>query len=473
MTITREKAEGLVIKTYHQFSEPLAKLYMQSHADNSMESREVREIYFNYANAVGANPDDKDIAGKIKNNLGSSLKTASDAELCDILLDCHELSNLYNLPVIKEIPPDPVIADDPKSRWLDNGNGTFTAMEGATLWGLYGSEWRDKSGYTGDPAKLQKGTVVGRNNDVIEAFDSGFGIEVKKCFGEHLYNVIRDFVVNDAAFPAKHIGLDDINDYFGKLGLEMDELDDDETEKQNVTASTDDWWWLKEGTAVHVMIGEIYRNAHKPDTVKHNFSSIKSILNTFSEEYDIPDQSNTLEDNEGKDLRKRPDITNISKCHIYEIKPARYQKKAREDVNMYQGILNKALAPVGIFVALGSVNEPGVKGKVSTTRNIYSYESPEEGVITYKKMEPKQQEQPFPVPVPVRVPVREKIYLENIKYWEKKLGLKGKALIAALAVLTALTVFSAPLNIIPLRGSTGLLPIIPSYNHNEPNEPMS
>ena len=46
--------------------------------------------------------------------------------------------------------------------WIDNADGTSTAEQGDTLWGKYGSDWQVKSGYTGDPTKLQPGDVVGK-----------------------------------------------------------------------------------------------------------------------------------------------------------------------------------------------------------------------------------------------------------------------------------------------------------------------
>ena len=48
------------------------------------------------------------------------------------------------------------------NHWIDNGDGTFTALEGATLWGLYGADWQEKSGFEGDPTTLQVGDTVGK-----------------------------------------------------------------------------------------------------------------------------------------------------------------------------------------------------------------------------------------------------------------------------------------------------------------------
>jgi hypothetical protein len=52
--------------------------------------------------------------------------------------------------------------------WINNGDGTHTAVEGDTLWGLYGADWQEKSGCTGDPTKLQIGEVVGKKNSVSD-----------------------------------------------------------------------------------------------------------------------------------------------------------------------------------------------------------------------------------------------------------------------------------------------------------------
>ena len=45
--------------------------------------------------------------------------------------------------------------------WRDNKDGTYTALPGATLYELYGENWREESGYVGNPSNLQVGDVVG------------------------------------------------------------------------------------------------------------------------------------------------------------------------------------------------------------------------------------------------------------------------------------------------------------------------
>src|SRR5574344_599480 len=57
---------------------------------------------------------------------------------------------------------NPVRYTDPTGMWQDNGDGTFTAQTGDTLWGKYGANWKEDSGYTGDPKKLHPGDIVGK-----------------------------------------------------------------------------------------------------------------------------------------------------------------------------------------------------------------------------------------------------------------------------------------------------------------------
>ncbi|WP_407396676.1 hypothetical protein [Treponema sp.] len=64
--------------------------------------------------------------------------------------------------------------------WIDNPDGTSTAQEGDTLWGKYGSNWREASGFTRDPRTLQVGETVGKRNTLSQdnAESSGNGRNV-------------------------------------------------------------------------------------------------------------------------------------------------------------------------------------------------------------------------------------------------------------------------------------------------------
>ena len=61
---------------------------------------------------------------------------------------------------------NPIRYTDPNGCWVDNEDGTFTVEEGDTLWDLYGSDWQEKSGFAGDPTKLQVGDTVGKKNNL-------------------------------------------------------------------------------------------------------------------------------------------------------------------------------------------------------------------------------------------------------------------------------------------------------------------
>ena len=73
---------------------------------------------------------------------------------------------------------NPVHYIDPTGCWIDNEDGTFTAVAGDTLWGLQektGKDWQS-FGYEGDPTKLQVGDTVGKQNEWhVKAEGSGVG----------------------------------------------------------------------------------------------------------------------------------------------------------------------------------------------------------------------------------------------------------------------------------------------------------
>ena len=80
--------------------------------------------------------------------------------------------------------------------WYYNGDGTYTVIaESATLWDLYGPNWKELSGYEGDPTKLHVGDTVGKKKAGYKfEFSSGkSGLELlgEKLKKEALNNPIK------------------------------------------------------------------------------------------------------------------------------------------------------------------------------------------------------------------------------------------------------------------------------------------
>ncbi len=82
-------------------------------------------------------------------------------------VDTHINFNLYHYA-----GNNPVKYTDPNGCWTDNGDGTYTAESGDTLYGLYGENWQQKSGFNKDPRTLQVGETVGQKREYHDLWES-------------------------------------------------------------------------------------------------------------------------------------------------------------------------------------------------------------------------------------------------------------------------------------------------------------
>jgi hypothetical protein len=94
------------------------------------------------------------------------------------------------------------------------------------------------------------------------------------------------------------------------------------------------------------------------------------------------------------ELGLMPDITNLTRLHLYEIKPLAAQAAGAAKAATCIGLFAKA----GVAVALGPTSEPGVKGGIPAPAGVYMFWSPQPGVIVYQYRKGRL------VPIPVGEP---------------------------------------------------------------------
>lgn len=100
------------------------------------------------------------------------------------------------------------------------------------------------------------------------------------------------------------------------------------------------------------------------------------------------------------ELGLMPDITNLTRMHLYEIKPVDAEAAGAAKAATCVSLFSKA----GVAVALGPTAEPGVAGGIPAPDGVYMFWSPQPGVIVYQYRKGRL----VPVPVGKREPARER-----------------------------------------------------------------
>lgn len=147
------------------------------------------------------------------------------------------------------------------------------------------------------------------------------------------------------------------------------------------------------GTEVHKAIARAYADNNPGDRVIQNYSPISTILEFFpgSNVAALADKA-----------RLKPDILNITKRHLYEIKPETNATAAVLERDMYVELFKLA----GVEIERGPSDAPGTSGVVQAPGGNAVYYSPVPGVILYRKR--NGDFDPEKVPVAANVKEQEK-----------------------------------------------------------------
>lgn len=156
----------------------------------------------------------------------------------------------------------------------------------------------------------------------------------------------------------------------------------------------------------------------------------------------------------------KPDIVNMDRRHLYEIKSRSQAGLAVSEAAMYLALFRKA----GVKMDLGPVNDPGVIGIIPAPGGHYAFQAIAPGAIVYDyrkgRYDPKALPTPAPVPSPAptrqstRAPVpspampasSDPAFMEKMS---KLTGLTGAALVIYLLISEGSRLFP-PRNLVPI-----------------------
>ena len=134
---------------------------------------------------------------------------------------------------------------------------------------------------------------------------------------------------------------------------------------------------LRIGNLAHRLIAGFYRAAHSGDVVFTNYYGMKRLILEMSALHSVSYNVAALS---AEEQRKKPDITNLSRPHLYEIKPAALAGLAAAEAAEYIAFFAKA----GIIMPPGPVGEPGTNGTIPIPPiGFFSFDSPDPGIILY------------------------------------------------------------------------------------------
>ncbi len=215
------------------------------------------------------------------------------------------------------------------------------------------------------------------------------------------------------------------------------------------------------GSDIHKRIAERYQKENIGNRVFTNSISMSSI---FRDGFKLDPTKLPLN---VQQLALKPDILNVTKKHLYEIKPENQIANAVIERDVYVAAFQLA----GVPITHGPQMAPGANGVVEAPGGHAMYYSPLPGVILYRAKRGDFDPAKVPLPIAGRAPVEETSEdLEPrtpgqpgvpapafasegqgdvIDYFQKATGLTGLALLLYLIVSEGSRVFP-PRNLIPL-----------------------
>ena len=149
------------------------------------------------------------------------------------------------------------------------------------------------------------------------------------------------------------------------------------------------------GNEAHKGIARTYEAAHPGDDVRSNALPISSLFQILNRLGHTPN-AGALNETE---IGLMPDITNLARLHLYEIKPVAALALGAAKAALCVGLFGRA----GIAMQLGPMTEPGTSGGLPAPGGVYMFWSPEPGVIVYQYRKGRLVPVPVPEPEPVRV----------------------------------------------------------------------
>lgn len=147
------------------------------------------------------------------------------------------------------------------------------------------------------------------------------------------------------------------------------------------------------GNEVHKAIAIQYEGAHGSDVVRSNYYPMSSILRILREDHGHTPNDAALSNAE-RDMR--PDIVNLTRLHLYEVKPATAQALGAATAALHVGVFGRA----GIAMQLGPTGEPGTEGGIPAPGGVCMFWSPQPGVIVYQYRRGRLVPVPLPLPQP-------------------------------------------------------------------------